>query len=98
MPIVGERADPVPEPTISGISHDVPIDHRPIPALGMIVLKIYAFGGLAFLVGTVLTAISWWIWVVLIKREYADSPPWLDVNPEVRSRFLLFVGIPYIDI
>ncbi|KAF8169500.1 hypothetical protein BJ912DRAFT_862062, partial [Pholiota molesta] len=27
-------------------------------ALGMIVLKIYAFGGLAFLVGTVLTAIS----------------------------------------
>lgn len=100
MPIidVGERADPVPAPTLSGLPHDIPIDHRPIPALAMIVIKIYAFGGLAFLVGTVLTGISWWIWVVIINREYADSPPWLDLNPEVGSAFLLFVGISYIDI
>lgn len=52
--------------------------------MGMVALKIYAFGGLAFMAGTVITAISYWIWVVVIKQEFADSPPWLDLHPEVR--------------
>lgn len=51
----------------------------------MVALKIYAFGGLAFMAGTVITAISYWIWVVVIKQEFADSPPWLDLHPEVRQ-------------
>ncbi|KAF9480820.1 hypothetical protein BDN70DRAFT_877140 [Pholiota conissans] len=89
MPIVnfGERADPVPAPTLSGIPHDIPFDKRPIPTLGMIAIKIYAFGGLAFITATILVAISYWVWVVIINREYADSPPWLDLHPEVSLTF-----------
>lgn len=76
--------DPAPLPALSGLPQNIPFDTRYIPEMGMVALKIYAFGGLAFMAGTVITAISYWIWVVVIKQEFADSPPWLDLHPEVR--------------
>ncbi|PPQ68659.1 hypothetical protein CVT24_005390 [Panaeolus cyanescens] len=58
-----------------------------MPEIAMVAIKIYAFGGLAFMVGVVLTAVSYWIWTVLIRREYADSPPSLELHPErMRAR------------
>lgn len=50
----------------------------------MVAIKVYAFGGLAFMIGVVLTAISYWFWTVLVRREFADSPPSLELHPEVR--------------
>jgi len=49
----------------------------------MFAIKMYAFGGLAFMVAVIATAVAYWIWVVVIKREFADSPPELDLHPEV---------------
>ncbi|KAF4616121.1 hypothetical protein D9613_011483 [Agrocybe pediades] len=82
-----DRADvptvPAATPSISGTSiPEVPIDHTPISAFGMFILQFYAFGGLAFMVAIILSAITYWIWTVVIKREYADSPPELELHPE----------------
>lgn len=49
----------------------------------MIVIKIYGYGGLVFMLSVVAYATLYWIWTVIIKREYADSPPELDLHPEV---------------
>jgi hypothetical protein len=53
----------------------------------MLAVKIYAFGGLAFMLGIVLFALGVWVWTVLIKREWANSPPDLELHPEVSSSF-----------
>ena len=77
--------DAAPLPTLSGLPQKIPYDTRHIPEMGIVALKIYAFGGLAFMIGTCLAAVSYWFWIVVIKQEYADSPPWLDLHPEVRT-------------
>jgi len=51
----------------------------------MIAIKIYGYGGLAFMFGVIIYAIVYWFWTVVFKREYADSPPELDLHPEVRK-------------
>ncbi|PPQ81079.1 hypothetical protein CVT25_014542 [Psilocybe cyanescens] len=70
---------PVPMPMISAPPI---IDTTPYSPTGLFAVKLYVFGGLAFMIGVVLTAIGFWIWTVIIKGEYADSPPWLDLHPE----------------
>ncbi|KAF8898151.1 hypothetical protein CPB84DRAFT_1781002 [Gymnopilus junonius] len=76
--------DLFPTPTPSGPPREVPvsIDNTPLPAMAMIAIKIYAFGGLGFMICVVLAAIAYWIWTVIILREWADSPGWLDLHPE----------------
>lgn len=82
---ISERGDPIalPSPTVSSSSAPVPVDNTPLPPLSMIVIKIYGYGGLAFMFSIIAYAIVYWLWTVVIKREYADSPPELDVHPEV---------------
>jgi hypothetical protein len=82
---INERGDPVavPSPTVSSSSVPVPADNTPLPPLSMIVIKIYGYGGLVFMLSVVAYATLYWIWTVIIKREYADSPPELDLHPEV---------------
>lgn len=77
-------ADPS-TPTASVLSSQAPIvvDNTPLSPLAMLIIKIYAFGGLAFVVTIIAAALSYWIWVVVIRREFADSPPELDLHPEV---------------
>ena len=58
-------------------------------SIGMIAVKIYAFGGLAFMMGIVLYSLGLWVWTVVIKKEWANSPPELELHPEVSS-FLCF--------
>ena len=93
IPTATSLEDPFADPTPSVFQSLVPvivIDNTPLPSIAMIAVKIYVFGGLGFIIGVVLVAIAYWIWVVVIKREYADSPPWLDLHPEVRLPILLF--------
>lgn len=88
---INARADSVPAatPSISGTTiPEVPLDRTAISTFAMIILKLYAFGGLAFMVGIILTAVTYWIWIVVIKREYADSPPELELHPEVSERLI----------
>ena len=92
IPTATSLEDPFADPTPSVFESIIPvviIDNTPLPSIAMIAVKIYVFGGLAFMIGVVLAAIAYWIWVVVIKGEYADSPPWLDLHPEVRLLFLL---------
>ena len=87
--------DPLADPTPSILTSQVPIivDNTPLSPIAMIAIKIYAFGGLAFLFGVILTGIAYWIWVVVIKREFADSPPELDIHPEVSQRNLSYLDV-----
>ena len=55
----------------------------------MIALQIYAFGGLAFMMGIALYSSGLWIWTVVIKREWANSPPELELHPEVSNLFIV---------
>jgi len=75
-------ADPSPTPTLLSSQAPIVVDNTPLSPIAMLAIKIYAFGGLAFLFGVILTGITYWIWVVVIKREFADSPPELDIHPE----------------
>jgi hypothetical protein len=59
-------------------------------SIGMLAVKIYGFGGLAFMIGTVLSALGLWVWTVVIKREWANSPPDLELHPEVSIYLLCF--------
>lgn len=89
--IITGRADPFAttsvSPSASALSSSVPVvvDDTPLSPLAMIVIKIYAFGGLAFMFSVITAAIGYWIWIVIVKREFADSPPELDLHPEVRA-------------
>jgi hypothetical protein len=82
------QEDPLADPTPTIFTSQVPIivDNTPLSPVAMLAVKIYAFGGLAFLFGVILTGIAYWIWVVVIKGEFADSPPELDIHPEVSDR------------
>ncbi|CAA7259574.1 unnamed protein product [Cyclocybe aegerita] len=86
-----EREDFIPTPagvmssTASGsMSSSAPIDANDtsLSALSTFILKIYAFGGLGLMVCVGLSAIGLWVWTVVIKREFADSPPELELHPE----------------
>lgn len=87
MPLIAEprgvvgAAPATGSPKISYVP--VAVDNAPIPEIAMVALKIYAFGGLAFMMAIILGALSYWIWIVVIRREFADSPPELDLHPEV---------------
>lgn len=65
------------------------IENLNISPTGMFALKLYAFGGLAFMIGVILFSLGLWIWTVIIKREWANSPPELELHPEV-SMLLVF--------
>ncbi|KAJ3500375.1 hypothetical protein NLJ89_g9826 [Agrocybe chaxingu] len=87
-----EREDFVPTPagvassSASGsMGSSAPIDANDtsLSALSTFILKVYAFGGLALMVCVGLSAIGLWVWTVVIKREFADSPPELELHPEV---------------
>ena len=89
--IISDRAAPfqaafaTASPSASPMSSAAPIvDNTPLSSFSMIILKLYAFGGLAFMFSVFTAAIGYWIWIVIIKREFADSPPELDLHPEVR--------------
>lgn len=56
-------------------------------SIGMIAVQIYAFGGLAFMIGIVLYSLGLWVWTVIIKREWANSPPEIELHPEVSDSF-----------
>ena len=56
----------------------------------MLAVKIYAFGGLAFMTGIMLFALGVWVWTIVIRREWANSPPDLELHPEVSKLFFLF--------
>jgi hypothetical protein len=97
--IFARQEDPLadPSPTASVFVSQVPVvvvDTTPLSPIAMIAIKLYAFGGLAFLFAVVLTGITYWIWVVVIKGEFADSPPELDIHPEVRFFSLLCFSSP----
>lgn len=47
-------------------------------SVGMIAVKVYAFGGLAFVVGVIVLGFGWWFWEVVIKRQARDFPPDLE--------------------
>lgn len=85
---IGERDEiPTATPMIS-MPVSVPIDNTPYSPTAMFAMKLYVFGGLAFMIGVVATAVGFWIWTVIIKGEYANSPPWLDLHPEVSQTVL----------
>jgi len=67
------------------------LDDTPLPPVAMFAVRLYAFGGLAFMCGVFFSGIVYWIYVVVIKGEFADSPPYLDLHPEVRVS-VLFLG------
>lgn len=69
------------------------IDNIHISTTGMFALKLYAFGGLTFMIGVILFALGGWVWTVIIKREWANSPPELELHPEVSKLacFLFFL-------
>ncbi|KAF9526274.1 hypothetical protein CPB83DRAFT_492155 [Crepidotus variabilis] len=73
-----------PTPSASTLANSAPIvvAGDPMTPLAMIVIKLYAFGGLAFVGFVIVSAITYWIWIVVIKREFADSPPELELHPE----------------
>jgi hypothetical protein len=54
-----------------------------LSSTGMIAVQIYGYGGLAFMFGIVISALGLWFWTVVIKREWADSPPDIMLHPEV---------------
>ena len=39
------------------------------------------------MIGIVLFALGLWVWTVVIKREWANSPPELELHPEVSNLF-----------
>lgn len=71
----------LPFPTSSVANSDM--DNMHISPTAMLAIKIYAFGGLAFMMGIILFALGVWVWTVIIKREWANSPPDLELHPEV---------------
>jgi hypothetical protein len=58
---------------------------------GMFALQLYAFGGLAFMIGVILFALGLWFRTVVIKREWANSPPDLELHPEVSKLCFSFL-------
>lgn len=58
-------------------------------SIGMIAVQIYAFGGLAFMIGIVLYSLGLWVWTVVIKREWANSPPEIELHPEASDSFFV---------
>ena len=66
-----------------------------ISPTGMFALQLYAFGGLAFMICTVLSALGLWFRTVVIRREWANSPPDIELHPEV-SNLLFFVLLYFI--
>jgi|SRR5271156_4292792 len=60
-------------------------------SIGMIAVQIYAFGGLAFMIGIVLYSLGLWVWTVVIKREWANSPPEIELHPEASDSFSVSV-------
>ncbi|KAF8164902.1 hypothetical protein B0H34DRAFT_670881 [Crassisporium funariophilum] len=77
----------IPSPSVSQISvdnstFDLPPDFRILSPTALLAVKIYAFGGLAFLICVVLFSLGFWIWTVIIKREFANSPPDIELYPE----------------
>ena len=70
-------------PTPSAI---VPYDDRPISDGQMIAIHIYVFGGLAFFVGTVVSALVWYGYMICYRRKLRDLPEELDFDA---SRLLL---------
>ena len=54
-----------------------------ISSTGMFALQLYAFGGLAFMIGVILSALGLWFRTVVIDREWANSPPDMELHPEV---------------
>lgn len=65
----------------------------PLSPTAMLAVKIYAFGGLAFMIGVILFAFGVWAWTVIIKREWANSPPDLELHPEVCLYFLILENL-----
>ena len=61
-----------------------------ISPTGMFALELYAFGGLAFMICVVLFSLGLWFRTVVIRREWANSPPDLELHPEVSKLVLFF--------
>ena len=80
---VGDDLFPTATPSVHPYYIPIPIDNTPLPPMAMIAVKLYAFGGLVFMIAVIIAAIVYWFWTILIKREWADSPGWLDLHPEV---------------
>ena len=80
---------PQPSPLIPSAAFNVSstLYNLNISPTGMFALQLYAFGGLAFMIGVVLFALGLWVWTVVIKREWANSPPDLELHPEVSKSF-----------
>lgn len=72
---------------------DSGLDTTPLSPTAMLAVKIYAFGGLAFMIGVILFAFGVWFWTVIIKREWANSPPDLELHPEVCPLFSYFTNL-----
>jgi len=72
---------PSPTPSANNVS-DTYSDNMHVSPTAMLAVKIYAFGGLAFMMGIMLFALGVWVWTVIIKREWANSPPDLELHPE----------------
>lgn len=53
-------------------------ESTPGVSVGMIVVKVYAFGGLTFVMGIIVCGFGWWFWNVVIKRQARDFPPDLE--------------------
>ncbi|PPQ68352.1 hypothetical protein CVT26_005915 [Gymnopilus dilepis] len=79
---VGDDLFPTATPSVHPYYIPIPIDNTPLSPMAMIAVKIYAFGGLVFMIAVIIAAIVYWFWTILIKREWADSPGWLDLHPE----------------
>lgn len=72
------RAQFSPTPSVDDSTSDMYVS-----SAAMLAVKIYAFGGLAFMIGIMTFALGVWVWTVIIKREWANSPPDLELHPEV---------------
>ena len=62
-----------------------PLYNLNISATGLFALQLYAFGGLAFMICVVFSALGLWVRTVVINREWANSPPDIELHPEVSN-------------
>jgi hypothetical protein len=68
---------------VAGYNASTMLYNLDISSTGMFALQLYAFGGLAFMLAVVLFALGLWFRTVVIRREWADSPPDIELHPEV---------------
>lgn len=68
----------------------VPYDNRPISEAQLLAIHIYVYGGLAFFVAVVISALIWYAYIICYHKKMRDLPD--ELHYDVSASF---TGIRY---